>query len=143
MAAVELLESYPLEEAPRYLRLVSEVPPPWAYRQGHSLSERRHARVRSRVRRNRFAAGVVLAVAIGILSVPGHVFGATTGAGLSSDLATSSTLASGMEYVVQPGDTLNSIAREMNPVDPAQARGLLVGELGSSVVVPGEHVLIP
>jgi hypothetical protein len=81
--------------------------------------------------------------AVAILAVPGHVFGATTGAGLSTDLANSSVLASGMNYVVQPGDTVAVIAREMNPVDPAAARAQLVAELGSSVVVPGEHVLIP
>jgi hypothetical protein len=143
MAAVELLECYPREEAPTYLRLVPDSPQPRAYRQGPSLGERRNARARSRARRNRLAAGLVLALAIGILAVPGHVFGATTGAGLPSDLAGSSTLASGMDYVVQPGDSLTSIAAEMNPVDPAHARVLLVRELGSQVVVPGEHVLIP
>jgi hypothetical protein len=46
-------------------------------------------------------------------------------------------------YVVHGGDTVNSIARLMNPVDPSIARRDLVRELGSSVVVPGEHVLIP
>jgi hypothetical protein len=81
--------------------------------------------------------------ALTILAMPGHVFGATTGAGLSTDLANSSVLASGMDYVVQPGDTINSIARNMNPTDPQEAGSLLVNELGSSVVVPGEHVLIP
>jgi hypothetical protein len=94
-------------------------------------------------RRRRIGAAVVLLGALTILALPGHLFGATTGAGLSTDLAGSSTLASGMDYVVQPGNTVNSIAREMNPVDPSQARSLLVHELGSSVVVPGEHVLIP
>jgi predicted Zn-dependent protease len=48
-----------------------------------------------------------------------------------------------MNYVVQPGDTVNSIARMINPVDPKVARADLVRELDSSVVVPGEHVLIP
>jgi predicted Zn-dependent protease len=48
-----------------------------------------------------------------------------------------------MNYVVQPGDTVNSIARMMNPVDPKLARADLVRELDSSVVVPGERVLIP
>jgi hypothetical protein len=143
MAAVELLERYPTEEAPTYLRLVTETAQPRAYRQGPSLNERRIARAQTRTRRNRLAAGLVLALAIGILAVPGHIFGATTGAGLPSDLATSSTLASGMDYVVQPGDSLASIAQEVNPVDPAQARALMVRELGSQVVVPGEHVLIP
>jgi hypothetical protein len=31
----------------------------------------------------------------------------------------------------------------VNPVDPAQARAGLVRELHTSVIVPGEHVLIP
>jgi LysM repeat protein len=85
----------------------------------------------------------VIVGALAILAMPGHTFGGSTGAGLSTDLASSSVLASGMNYVVQPGDTVSSIAQNMNPTDPAQARALLVHELGSSVVVPGEHVLIP
>ena len=48
-----------------------------------------------------------------------------------------------MVYVVQPGDSLSSIARAVNPVDPAQARAALVHVLHSSVIVPGEHILIP
>jgi len=44
---------------------------------------------------------------------------------------------------VQPGDSLSSIARSVNPVDPGQARIDLVHELHSSVIVPGEHILIP
>jgi hypothetical protein len=78
-----------------------------------------------------------------ILALPGAAFGGVTGAGLPGDLADSSVLASGMVYVVHGGDTVNSIARLMNPVDPSIARRDLVRELGSSVVVPGEHVLIP
>jgi hypothetical protein len=87
----------------------------------------------------------VLAVcaAMVVLAMPGHLLGAAAGTGLSNDLGASSVLASGMDYVVQPGDTVASIARSMNPTDPGEARTLLVRELGSSVVVPGEHVLIP
>jgi hypothetical protein len=48
-----------------------------------------------------------------------------------------------MVYVVQPGDSLNSISRMMDPADPSRARESLVRELDSSVVVSGEHVLIP
>ena len=143
MAAVELLETFELEEAPSHLRLVSVEATPRAFREGPSLAQRRRVRARLRQRRQRLGATLVLVGALSVLAVPGHVLGATTGAGLSSDLATSSVLASGMDYVVQPGDTITSIAREMNPTDPTEARSLLVAELGSSVVVPGEHVLIP
>jgi len=143
MAAVEILETRAVEEfatAP-YLRLVPLTPRP--LRHGPSLTQRRAARARLARRRRRTLAGLALATALTILALPGHVFGATTGAGLSTDLAGSSVLASGMEYVVQPGDTVGSIARNINPVTPSLARSLLVRELGSSVVVPGEHVLIP
>jgi hypothetical protein len=143
MAAVELLESYEPEAVPSHLHLVSVDPGPRAFREGPSLTQRRRVRARVRQRRQRLAATLLVLGALTILALPGHVYGATTGAGLSTDLANSSVLASGMDYVVQPGDSINSIARDMNPVDPAEARSLLVRELGSSVVVPGEHVLIP
>lgn len=143
MAAVELLESYSVEEDRSYLRLVSIDQQSRVVREGPSLAQRRHVRARGRQRRHRLAAGVLVLGALAILAVPGHVLGATTGSGLSTDLANSSVLASGMNYVVQPGDTVNSIATDMNPTDPSEARTLLVRELGSSVVIPGEHVLIP
>jgi len=94
-------------------------------------------------RRRRTLVAALLIIGLVVLAWPGHAFGGTTGAGLSTDLASSSTLASGMVYVVQPGDSINSIARDMNPVDPSVARALLVHELESSVVVVGEHILIP
>jgi hypothetical protein len=143
MAAVELLETYEVEAGPSHLRLVSVDPTPRVFREGPSLAQRRRIRARVRRRRQRLAATLVVLGALTILAIPGHVYGATTGAGLSTDLANSSVLASGMDYVVQPGDSINSIAHDMNPVDPAEARSLLVHELASTVVVPGEHVLIP
>ncbi len=144
MAAVEVLESVAVKELTRpTLRLITTADRPLPLRRGAPLGERRAARLLAKSRRRRVLAIMALASAVAILAVPGHVFGATTGAGLSTDLAGSSVLASGMDYVVQPGDTVGSIARDVNPVDPARARSLLVHELGSSVVVPGEHVLIP
>jgi hypothetical protein len=107
------------------------------------LAIRRAARARMMKRRRRTLVALALVLGLVILAWPGHAFGGETGAGLPTDLANSSVLASGMNYVVQPGDTINSIARMMNPIDPKVARTALVGELDSSVVVPGEHVLIP
>ncbi|HEY5263130.1 MAG TPA: LysM peptidoglycan-binding domain-containing protein, partial [Acidimicrobiales bacterium] len=94
-------------------------------------------------RRRRTAVALALTFGLVILAWPGHAFGGETGAGLPSDLANSSVLASGMNYVVQPSDTVNSIARMMNPTAPNVARADLVRELDSSVVVPGERILIP
>jgi hypothetical protein len=144
MAAVEVLEFPEAFEdiSPRYLHLV-RASAPQPIRTGPSLQQRRASRARMLQRRRRTLAVGVLLLALSVLAIPGHVFGATTGTGLAGDLANSSQLASGMVYVVQPGDTVSTIAREMNSVNPALARTLLVRSLGSSVVVPGEHVLIP
>ena len=145
MAAVEIVQFEQVNElelAP-YLHLVRYQDEAGPFRTGRPLAERRSARVRSVRRRRRTLVVLALVAGVLILAWPGHAFGGTTGAGLPSDLATSSVLASGMEYVVQPGDSVQSIAHLMNPVDPARARIVLVRELHSSVVVAGEHVLIP
>ena len=142
MAAVEVIESesYVSPDSRPYLRLVTT---PQVFRSGPSLAQRRAARARMLRRRRRTLVALVLTLGIVILSWPGHAFGGVTGTGLPTDLANSSVLASGMVYVVQPGDSLATIARAVNPVDPAQARSALVHELHSSVIVPGEHILIP
>ena len=142
MAAVEAVEFEEFQDfAERpYLRLVTT---PQVFRTGPTLVNRRAARARMMRRRRRTLVALALMLGLVILAWPGHAFGGETGAGLPGDLADSSVLASGMSYVVQPGDTVNSIARMMNPVDPKVARADLVRELDSSVVVPGERVLIP
>jgi predicted Zn-dependent protease len=94
-------------------------------------------------RRRRTILVLLVVAGLGLLALPGHTFGATNEAGLATDVAGSAVLAPGMVYVVQPGDTMSSIAAKVNPVDPALARMALVRELGSSYVVDGEHVLIP
>ncbi|MGC1419354.1 MAG: hypothetical protein WA786_04455 [Acidimicrobiales bacterium] len=94
-------------------------------------------------RRRRTLVVLALLAGLTILALPGVAFGGIEGGGLSSDLNNNATLAAGMVYVVQPGVTLDSIARMVNPTDPREARTSLVRELGSSVVVTGEHVLIP
>ena len=143
MAAVEMVQFDEVEPAaPVVLRVISSSPV-GIYPRTVPLSVRRAARLRMLRRRRRTLAALVLVACLVILAWPGHAFGGTTGAGLSSDLAGSSVLASGMVYVVQPGDSVASIAALMNPVDPELARRALVHELRSSVVVAGEHVLIP
>ncbi len=142
MAAVEILQS-PVSVAPA-LRVVSPPTTGAAPRfDGVGVHERLARRRRARARRRALALGALVVLSLMVLAVPGHSFGATSPTGLSSDLAGSSVLAAGELYVVQPGDTLAGIARAMNPVDPVEARALLVSELHSTVVVAGEHVLIP
>ena len=142
MAAVEVLEIEEYQNRPR-LRLVTPDVTPQPLRTGPSLAHRRFARARMLQRRRRSLAVLGLLIGLAILSWPGHAFGGTTGSGLPGDLANSTVVASGMVYVVQSSDTLTSIAIAVNPVNPAAARSALVHELHTSVVVPGEHVLIP
>ena len=49
----------------------------------------------------------------------------------------------GQVYVVHSGDTLHSIAARVDSADVAGMMQRLAKEAGSSVVVPGEHLLIP
>lgn len=145
MAALEMTQQRDVADyrSRPALVLVTSTPDARALRQGRSLTQRRAARVRMMRRRRRSLAILAVVVGLVVLAWPGHAFGGVTGAGLSTDLANSSVLASGMEYVVQPGDTVVSIATLMNPVDPVLARSILVHQLGSSIVVTGEHIVIP
>ncbi len=51
--------------------------------------------------------------------------------------------APGQVYVVKAGDTLATIAARADRSDAASLTSQLAREVGSSVVVPGEHILIP
>jgi Tfp pilus assembly protein FimV len=80
---------------------------------------------------------------IGVLLVgPGHAFGSDA-AGVPLAMSGQLALGSGQTYVVQPGDTLNSIAARVNPQNPAAARAALLRETFSPYVFTGEHLQIP
>ena len=125
------------------LRVVDSFEPRSALNSGPLVANRRAARARMKMRRRRSAIVAIALTSVALLSWPGHAFGGTNGVGLPSDLASSSTWASGMIYVVEPGDTLASISQELNPVSPDMARRALIAELRSNVVVAGEHIEIP
>ena len=140
MAAVEMIPEFQFEERPT-LRVVRSQEP--SYRRGPLVAQRRAARARMLQRRRRAILLLAIVASLVVLAWPGHAFGGVNGVGLSTDLATSGTLSSGSVYVVQPGDTIDTIAQLANPVDPSLARAALVSELKTSSVVAGEHVLIP
>jgi LysM domain len=89
----------------------------------------------ARVQRRRVILGVVVLVLLVLLMLPITALGGKTVAG--------STPTAGREYVVQSGDTLASIAARVGGGNVAGLERQLAGEVGSTVLVPGEHLLIP
>ena len=85
-----------------------------------------------RVRRRRV---VLAAFVLVLLALPLRQLGGST-------LAQAAP-AQGQEYVVKAGDTLASIAARADPGQAAALAARLASEVGSTVVVPGEHVFIP
>jgi LysM domain-containing protein len=95
----------------------------------------RTARAASRVQRRRLILGAVVIALLVLLMLPIRSLGGSTIAG--------SAPAAGQEYVVQNGDTLTSIAARVAPSNVGATVQRLAAEIGSTTVVPGEHVLIP
>ena len=87
------------------------------------------------VRRCRVVVGVVVAVLLVLLALPIRAIGGSTDGPVSP--------AQGQAYVVQPGDTLASIAGRADPSHTNTMTARLTSETGSGTVVPGEHVFIP
>ncbi len=88
-----------------------------------------------RVQRRRVMLGGVVVILLILLMLPIRAIGGKTMAG--------SGPVTGHEYVVRSGDTLASIATQADRTDVAGMEQRLAGELGSTVLVPGEHLLIP
>jgi hypothetical protein len=88
-----------------------------------------------RVQHRRMILALVVVTLLVLLALPIRAIGGQPVAG--------SAPAVGQEYVVQPGDTLTSIAQRVQPHDVADLVQRLATEAGSSTIVPGEHLLIP
>ena len=92
-----------------------------------------------RVRRVRMVLAAAVAafvlVLLVLLALPLRQIGGST---LAQDPA-----APGQEYVVKPGDSLSSIAEHADPAHADALTSTLAREVGSTVVVPGEHIQIP
>ncbi len=107
------------------------------------VSVRRRARASLRVRRRRLAVGLALtALAVG-LALPPSVLGGHDSSGAASALSGAVLGGRGTTYVVQAGDTPASIARQVDPGDPAPLARAIVRQAGSGVLVPGEHLTLP
>ncbi len=88
-----------------------------------------------RVRRRRVVLGLAVATLLVLLALPIRVIGGST-------LAQAAP-AQGQEYIVKSGDTLAAIATRADPSGASSLSDRLAREVGSSVVVPGEHIFIP
>jgi hypothetical protein len=88
-----------------------------------------------RVQRRRVVLIAVVAVLLVLLMLPIRALGGKTVAG--------SAPTAGQEYVVRSGDTLASIATQVGGGNPSGTEQQLAAEAGSTVLVPGEHLLIP
>lgn len=130
--------------APRLRLVEAPVEEPVAIRQGFDIAERR-ARREAAMWRRRLVLGAVVAVALlAALAVPVQALGGSTISGRSAATGVEAGLPDGSLYVVQEGDTLASIAHRMDPVgDQAALVAALRKTVGSSVVVPGERIVLP
>ena len=88
-----------------------------------------------RVRRRRVVLAAVVLGLLVLLALPIRSLGGST-------LAQAAP-AQGQEYIVKAGDTLASIAVQADPSHAVSLTEQLAHEVGSTVVVPGEHVFIP
>ena len=88
----------------------------------------------ARVQRRRVILGLVVVVLLVLLMLPIRSLGGRTIAGEAPT--------AGQQYVVRSGDTLASIAARAGG-DAARIEQQLAAEAGSTVLVPGEHLLIP
>ena len=86
------------------------------------------------LRRRVVLAAVVLGLLV-LLALPIRALGGSTLAQVPPS--------KGQVYVVKAGDTLASIAAQADPGRAGTLTQTLVREVGSTIVVPGEHVYIP
>ena len=112
-------------------------------RHGEEVSRRRALRRSAQVRRRRVALAVLTVGLLTALALPVSVLGGSSPDNAATALPTAADGGSGVVYVVQPGDTLASVAARVAPGHAARMENLLARETGSRTLVPGQHVLLP
>ena len=101
------------------------------------------ARRQARLRRRRLLVATATGAVLVALALP---WGGAGGRPLatSGPVLAGAAVASHADYVVQPGDTLWSIAVRLDPAgDPRVVVGELEAQTGSDTIVPGQHLHLP
>lgn len=89
------------------------------------------------------AVGMVTLLALPLAALGGHRGAGSRGVGAPAGALPAEVRGgAGTFYVVRAGDTLASIAARLDPRHVRATESRLASELGSSVVVPGEHVTL-
>ncbi len=112
-------------------------------RTGVDVSVRRQVRASRRVHRHRVAAAVLVVGLLVVLALPVSALG---GRPVAAHPTAPVTNLAGHEvsYVVQPGETLWSIASRLDPgADPRPLVSELEARIGSDAVYPGERIALP
>jgi hypothetical protein len=112
-------------------------------RHGAEVSQRRAARRRVVVRHRRVALAVLSVGLLAGLALPVGLLGGHAPDAAATALPNAADAGNGVIYVVQPGDTLASIASRVDPGHAGRLAHLLARETGSATVVPGEHLRLP
>ena len=100
-------------------------------------------RVSPSVIRRRLVLGIVAVALLTALALPWGGTGGRTLAPPGSALA-GQTVQAHQQYVVQPGDTLWSIAMRLDPSsDPRPLVAEMAAQVGGDTVVPGERLRLP
>jgi hypothetical protein len=112
-------------------------------RTGVEVSVRRRARTSRRLHRRRVATALVVLGLLVLLALPVAALGGRPLDGHPS-APPAGTSGHQVTYVVQPGDTLWSIASRLDPGrDPRPLVRELASRIGSQVVYPGERIVLP
>jgi hypothetical protein len=150
--------TYPIGVIPqRRLRVVAPIDQPrrefrelpWSFQESTtptprivSISERRHRRELLLRRRRR----VALAMCAAALAATWGIGGLLSGLKVThlETIPGSQRTANGYVYTVHPGDSVWSIATELDPSgDPRPIVAKIDAELGGTSIVPGEHIILP